>query len=60
MDEDKSLWYVSFVGTVLTVIFIIALNRSTGLGIDFGTALFHVLGAIAAILLTGVGFALLT
>lgn len=60
MDEDKSLWYVSFVGTVLTVIFIIALNRSTGLGIDFGTALFHVLGAIVAILLTGVGFALLT
>jgi hypothetical protein len=60
MDEDKSLWYVGFTGIVLTFIFIIALNRSTGLGIDFGTALLNVLGAIVAILLTGVGFALIT
>ena len=60
MDEDKSLWYVGFVGTVLTFIFVIALNRSTGLGIDFGTALLNVLGAIVAILLTGIGFAALT
>lgn len=60
MDEDKSLWYVGFTGIVLTFIFIIALNRSTGLGIDFGAALLNVLGAIVAILLTGVGFALLT
>jgi len=60
MDEDNSLWYVAFAGVVLTFIFIISLNRSTGLGIDFGTALFHVLGAIVAIILTGVGFSVLT
>lgn len=60
MDEDKSLWYVSFVGIVFTFIFVIALNRSTSTGIDFGTAVFHVLGAIVATILTGVGFIGLT
>jgi len=60
MDEDKSLWPVCFTGVVLTFIFIIALDRSTGLGIDFGTALLNVLVAIVAIILTAIGFALLT
>lgn len=60
MDEDKSLWSVFFTGIVLTFIFIIALNRSTGLGTDFGTELRNVILAIAALILTGAGFSALT
>ncbi len=49
-----------FTGIVLTFIFVIALNRSTGLGIDFGTAVFHVLGAIVATLFTGLALSVFT